>query len=130
MANNSIDLYALGQSIDSTWGRSSTPKTASYSVKVSMRGMRLFVSYCAIVNFGTERQMIDMKRAYAGESDTVIAATMKRIKDSYKELSGRILRVEPFGDEDEVSVEIIGFDCHNARRTAYFRRNRTFEIGS
>ena len=61
MADSKIDFNALGQAIDTTWGRSSTPKTASYSVKLSLLGPdRLLVSYAAVVNFGTERQMIEI----------------------------------------------------------------------
>jgi hypothetical protein len=49
-----LDISALGQAMDTTWGRSSTPKTASYSVKFSLQGNILVASYAAIVNFGTE----------------------------------------------------------------------------
>ena len=58
-----IDYNALAQAIDTTWGRSSTPKTASYSIKLSLQGSdTLLASYAALVNFGTEHQMIEMKR--------------------------------------------------------------------
>jgi hypothetical protein len=51
-----IDYNALGQAIDTTWGRSSTPKTSSYSVKLSILGPdRLLAAYAAIVNVGVPR---------------------------------------------------------------------------
>lgn len=130
MADNKIDFNALGQAIDTTWGRSSTPKTASYSVKVSMLGSdRLLVSYAAIVNFGTERQMIEMKRAYSGEADSVVGEVVKRIKANYKDLTGSALtsKAVPNGAVD--SLEIINMNVHNAKRTAYYRRKAVFEIG-
>lgn len=129
MAEDKIDYNALGQSIDTTFGRSSTPKTASYSVKITLLGTdRVLVSYQAIVNFATERQMIDMKRAYASESDAVINAVIKNVKASYKELTGNALKMvnNPLTTTD--SVEIIGFNVHNPKRTAYYRRKTTFEI--
>jgi len=129
MADN-IDFNALGQSIDTTWGRSSTPKTASYSVKISLLGPdRMLVSYAAIVNFGTERQMIEMKRAYASEADSVVAAVIKSVKGNYKDLTGSALSTKALKDGEADSLEIINFNCHNARRTAYYRRKAVFELG-
>lgn len=122
-----IDYIALGQAIDTTWGRSSTPKTASYSVKFTLQGSSMVASYQAVVNFGTEREMIDMKRLYESESVSVINESIKRIKSIYKEISGNTLKVKEVNSND--SLEIIGFGVHNPRRTAYFRKKTVFEIG-
>ena len=123
-----IDYNALGQALDSTWGRSSTPKTASYSVKLTLLGPdRLLASYAAVVNFGTERQMIDMKRLYSEESQSVTAEVLKAVKSNYKELSGESLKVKELDSSD--SLEIINFNVHNPRRTAYYRRKTVLEIG-
>lgn len=123
-----IDYNALGQAIDTTWGRSSTPKTASYSVKLTMLGPdRLMASYAAVVNFGTERQMIDMKRRYAEESELVTAEVLKAVKANYKELCGESLKAKELNSTD--SLEIININVHNPRRTAYYRRKTVFEIG-
>ena len=123
-----IDFNALGQAIDTTWGRSSTPQTASYSVKLRMLGPdRLEASYAAVVNFGTERQMIDMKRRYVDESKSVTSAVLKAVKANYKELSGESLKAKELIASE--SVEIINLNVHNARRTAYYRRKTIFEIG-
>lgn len=129
MADSKIDFNALGQAVDTTWGRSSTPKTASYSVKISMLGPdRLLVSYAAIVNFVTERQMIEMKRAYESEAGSVVGEVMKRVKSNYKDLTGSSLSVKESGDPVD-SLEIINLNVHNAKRTAYYRRRAIFEIG-
>jgi hypothetical protein len=123
-----IDFNALGQAIDTTWGRSSTPKTASYSVKLSMLGPdRLLASYQAVVNFGTERQMIEMKRRYSEESESITAEVLKAVKANYRELSGESLSSKQVSTTD--SLEIINFAVHNPRRTAYFRRRTVYEIG-
>ncbi len=123
-----IDFNALGQAIDTTWGRSSTPQTASYSVKLRMLGPdRLEASYAAVVNFGTERQMIDMKRRYMDESKSVTSAVLKVVKANYKELSGETLKAKELLASD--SLEMINLNVHNARRMAYYRRKTIFEIG-
>lgn len=121
-----IDYNALGQAIDTSWGRSSTPKTASYSVKFTMAGDVLVASYQAVVNFASEKEMILMKRMYEEESQNVIAEVLKNIKSVYKDLSGNTLTVKEYNTS--TSVEIIGFNVHNPKRTAYVRRKTSFEI--
>lgn len=123
-----IDYNALGQAIDTTWGRSSTPKTASYSVKLSLAGPdRLLASYAAVVNFGTEKQMIDMKRRYSDESESITASVLKAVKGSYKDLCGSSLKAHEISSSD--GLEIINCSVHNPRRTAYYRRQTVYEIG-
>jgi len=127
MAEGKIDYVALGQAIDTTWGRSSTPKTASYSVKFTVQGSRLVASYAAVVNFGTEKEMILMKRAYAEESKAITAEALKHIKAVYKDICGKTLSAKEDASTD--SLEIIGFGVHNPKRTAYYRRKTVFEVG-
>jgi hypothetical protein len=122
-----LDINALGQSIDTTWGRSSTPKTASYSVKFTFAGdNRLLASYKVIINFVSEKQMIEMKRSCVEESEKVIAEHVKSVKEIYKDLTGDSLSLKEENSTD--SLEIIGFNVHNPKRTAYFRRKVVFEI--
>lgn len=124
---NRINYSALGQAIDTTWGRSSTPKSASFSVKISLAGdARLLVSYQAIVNFVTEKEMVTMKRIYAEESESVVAAALKTVKENYKELTGQSLKINEVNSND--SLEIIGFGVHNPKRMAYFRRKSIVEL--
>jgi hypothetical protein len=129
MAKQGLDLISLGQAIDTSWGRSSTPRTASYSVKMSLLGPdRLLVSYAAIVNFGSERQMIDAKRIYAEEAQAVIANVLKNVKENYKSLSGQTLKAKQINESDTDSLEMTNVNVHNAKRTAYYRRKAVFEV--
>lgn len=125
-----IDYNALGQAIDETWGRSSTPKTASYSVKVTLAGQdRLHVSYAAIVNFSSERQMIDSKRAYSEEARSIVSEVIKKIKNLYKDITGNSLKVKVVDGSETDSVEIINMNVHTAKRTAYYRHKAFLEVG-
>lgn len=125
-----VDFNALAQAIDTTWGHSSTPKTASYSVKLTLQGNdRLLVSYAAIVNFNTEKQMIEMKRRYADEATTVVTEVVKQIKANYKSLTGETLKLNLLQESLSDSLEITSLNVHTARRTAYFRRKVLCEIG-
>lgn len=122
-----IDLSALGQALDTTWGRSSTPKTASYSVKFTITGSNMIcASYAAIVNFASERQMVEMKRMYSSESVSIINEHLKLIKSSYKKLTGKTLKTKQETSSD--CLEVIGVNFYNPRRTAYYRRKTFFEV--
>lgn len=122
-----LDISAIGQSIDSTWGRSSTPKTASYSVKFTLLGGdRMMAAYQVVVNFASEREMIVVKRKCEEEAKDVVAAHLKAVKDRYKELSGSSLTTKEVNSTD--SLEVVGFNVHNPKRTCLFRRNTVFEI--
>lgn len=122
-----LNINALGQAMDTTWGRSSTPMTASYSVKFTFLGSdKILASYQVITNFVSEKQMIEMKRGCSEESQDVIAEHIKHIKEVYKKLSGDSLTLKEESSTD--SLEIIGFNVHNPKRTAYYRRKTVFEI--
>ena len=121
-----IDYNALGQALDTTWGHTSTPKTASYSVKFTLTGDILTASYQAVVNFASEKEMLVMKQMYENESIDVVAAVLKNVKSVYKDLTGNALSTKE--QSSSTSIEIIGFNVHNPKRTAYFRRKTSFEI--
>ena len=123
---STIDYNALGQAIDTSWGRTSTPKTASYSVKFTLSGNVLMASYVAIVNFASEKEMILMKRSYEEESKRIIDAAVKNLKSVYKDLCDNSISAKEISSSD--SIEIIGFNVHNPKRTAYFRKKTMFEI--
>jgi len=121
-----IDYNALGQAIDTTWGRASTPKTASYSVKFTLGGDVLTASYQAIVNFVSEKEMNALNKMYDEESIEVTQAVLKNVKAIYKNLTGFALTLKEHSTQ--TSIEIIGFNVHNPKRTAYYRRKTAFEI--
>lgn len=127
MSEKKIDVSALGQSIDSTFGRSSTPKTASYSVKITLAGPdALKVMYSAVVNFGTEREMIMMKRRYAEEARSIVSQVLKHVKSTYKELTGDSISMSESDPVD--SLEVVSFNVHNPKRTCVYRSKTMVEV--
>lgn len=122
-----IDINALGQAIDTTWGRSSTPLTASHSVKFTLLGGNLILaSYQVITNFVSEKEMVMMKRSCSEDSLTAIAAHIKHVKSVYRDLTGESISFTEKDSSD--SLEIIGFNVHNPKRTAYYKRKTIFEM--
>lgn len=124
-----VNFSALAQATDTTWGRSSTPKTASYSVKMIIQGPEhLHVSFAMVVNFGTEKQMIEVKRSSSEEAGSIINEVLKGVKASYKELAGSALTATEIKGTSTDSLEIINMNAHNSHRTAYYRRKVIFEV--
>lgn len=121
-----VDLNALGQALDTTWGRSSTPLTHQNSVKFMLEGRMLIASYAAVVKFGSEREMIDTKHRYGDESVSSIKAHVDAVKKRYKSLAGKALKLKEQGTTD--SFEIISVTFFNPCRTAYYRRKTVFEL--
>jgi hypothetical protein len=121
-----IDVNALGQALDSSWGRTTTPRTSQYSVKFSLTGGCLQASYAAIVNFASEREMIMMKRRYEEEARSVIESIAKNISKTYKEICGKSLKLKSRLHND--SVEVISNSSNNPKRTAYYRSKCLFDM--
>lgn len=123
-----IDYNALGQAIDTTWGRSAAPIVNSFSVKMSLVGPdMLAVSYQTIVNFASERQMLQVKLREADMSSNNIKSVLDAVKNTYKDLTSKTLKLKEVKSGD--AVEIIGFGVHNPKRTALYRKQVVFEIG-
>lgn len=154
MADNkkTIDFNALGQAMDSTWGRSSQEKEASYSdpeerettewsivgrsksagfagrsVKASfLDENRIQIKYGAMVNFGSENERLKMSREWQLEAKTITNEALKKIKEVYKEFSGDSITLKEVTAND--SIEVIGGLLHNPRQTAYYRRIAIIEV--
>jgi hypothetical protein len=118
----------IARAIDSSWGNSSTPQTASYSVKMALVGDdKLKVNYLAIVNFSSQNELTRMKKAYEEEADRVIDAVLKNVKAKYKDLSTKTLKLKEESSSDD--VEVINLGVHNPKRTAYYRSVAIYTIG-
>lgn len=123
-----LDYNALGQAIDTSWGRSASPIVNSFSVKMRMIGPdMLSVSYQTIVNFASERQMLQVKLREAELSSQNIKSVLDAVKSSYKESTSKALKMKEVSSGD--SVEIVGFGIHNPKRTAIYRKQVVFELG-
>lgn len=121
-----FDINALGQAIDTTFTRSSTPNASSYSVKAKLLNNILQITFGGIVKFGTHQEMILVKREYAQLADQLIKDSLDSIKKTYAELSDDTLRVKEESSDD--SCEIINMNFYNPIRTAMYRKVINFEI--
>lgn len=125
-----IDLNSLQQAIDTSWGRTSTPSVASFSIKASINQSHdLNISFTTIVNFGSKHEMIEMKKLHQADADQLIDKFVKSVKDRYKDIAGKSLKLSVDSDTIDDSFEIINLNVHNGKKTAYFRRKCIASIG-
>lgn len=129
MAIKDIDYNALGQSIDTTFGRSSTSGTATMSVKTSIvNESQLRVNFVTIVNFMNHKEMGALKQRYGEDATSYIKETLKCIKKCYKDLTGKSITITESDSRVEDDIEVINLGVHNPKRTAYYRRIAYYDI--
>lgn len=123
-----INYNALGQILDNTWGRTSTPKTASYSVKFTYAGGdRLVATFNCIMNFASSSEAQMIKKTTQNDADNLVGRYTKSLKEKYKEITGETLTLKEASTAD--SVEMIGGGYHHtSKRTAYYRKTFIYEM--
>ena len=126
LEDSSIDLSALQQALDTTWGRSSTPNSATFSVKFVISPEHLTAKYATIINFASQQEMIYSKRKNAEESEAVINEVVRQVKKTYKEISGKTLKLKKKASSD--SIELLSVPLFNSHRRGYFRLEVVFEM--
>jgi hypothetical protein len=127
LKHHDIDLSALGQAIDTTFGRSSTPKAHTYSVKMQLgNGPSIILHYRTIVNFIDSREYINLKRKSSTEGDDIIALVLKKVKADYKELTGDSITLKQKSTSDE--IEMLALNQYNPKKTAYYIKHATYSV--
>lgn len=122
-----IDFNALGQAIDTTWGRSSTPKVATQSVKfVLLNADTVEVRYVTIINLVDDRDTTALKKRYTEDSSSSVDKAIAAVKETYKEQTEKTIKFKQFDEKD--SIEFIDMNIYNGKRTAYFRRSVFFKV--
>lgn len=123
-----IDYNALNQILDTTFGRSSTPLTASYTVKFSFSGGdRLLATYIGIINFSSRSDAQTVKKSSEEDADKLVKSYVKSLKEKYKDITGESISLKEVDQTD--SVEMIGGGYHHTpKRSAYYRKTFIFEM--
>lgn len=120
-------VRALGQVLDTTFGRSSTTDSATASFKTKLQGEMLTVTYATIRKFASEQDQWEQSKDFEKESAKLTDDFMKNTKKDFKEASGSALKVKE--QSSTTDFEVIGVQGHiNPARTVYCKRITTFEI--
>ena len=116
----------LGQILDTTFGRSSTAKSPTFSIKTTMSGDRINVTYTTIVNLVTDKVMRDQVREEERISEKLIGDFINEVKKEFKKVAGSTLKLKKGDSTDE--IELISMSAYSPKRTAYYRRRAVFTV--
>lgn len=116
----------LGQILDTTFGRSSTAKSPTFSIKTTMSGDRINVTYTTIVNLVTDRVMREQVREEERISEKLIGDFMNEVKKEFKKVAGSSLKLKKGDSTDE--IELISMSSYSPKRTAYYRRRAVYTV--
>lgn len=120
-------IRALGQILDTTFGRSSTVDSATASFKTKLHGELLTVTYACIRKFASERDQWEQTKDFDKESAQLTDDFMKETKKDFKASVGAALKVKE--QSSMTDFEVIGTQGHvNPARTVYCKRITTFQI--
>lgn len=117
----------LGQIIDTTFGRSSMSKAGTISIKSTLSGNRINVTYTTIVNFVGDAPMKDQAREQERISEKFIADFIDTVKKEFKAAAGSTLKLKKGDSTDE--IELLNMSPYNPKKTAYYRRRAVYTIG-
>ena len=120
------DVNALGNLINTTFGKSSSPN-GTYSIKCEMAGDNLTMKYTTIVHFASETALREQVIRCAEEATQRLDATLAELKKEYKSETGNTLKAGKGNGDD--NVELIQATSNSARRIAYYRMSWTLPLG-
>jgi hypothetical protein len=123
---NFQEINALGQILDDTWGRSSTPVSPTMSIKATLSGDTLTVMYTTIASLVSDRNMRDQCKRHAEESVKLTSDYVKRCKKCFKEDAGRALKLKEFKTDDD--IQVITTSPYTLKKTAYYRRTTNYKV--
>ena len=119
-------INALGQILDTTFGKSSTTKSATFSIKTKMAGDTITVMYTTIVNLVTDRVMRDQVKEEERVSEKLIGDFINEVKKEFKQVTGSALKLKKGDSTDE--IELISMSAYSPKRTAYYRRRAVYTV--
>jgi hypothetical protein len=126
---NLEEYRALGSVIDTTWGRSSTNNKYGPTVSIKpslLNAETMVISYTCLINFGEAHEREREFHKKSMDSAAYLDAVVKRIKDDFKEVAGRSLKVEQVGDDED--WELLNLGQYSGRKDAYYKRKIILSI--
>lgn len=123
------DINILGDIIDTTWGKTSSPSTIHHiSIKARILNEdTIHFQYSAIVNFTSYINTIPQKMQHREDGLKIINECLKLIKTKFKDRTGKTIKFDSEKIED--GMEMIHTQPYiNSKKTAYFRVSSYFSF--
>ena len=118
-------VNALGNILNSSWGKSSSANT--FDCKGELSGDNMIVTYSTVVYFASSDGMNAQAPQLMDESNARINDLIKMAKSEYSETMGESLAVKEISNND--SYELVQASSLNPRKVALYRRRVVFQVG-
>lgn len=127
--DSGLDIDALGQATDQTFGRSSTTKCPTWSVKGKLVGQDVLqVDYMCVVTYAGSVVSREVMKKYDDESESVIADAIKAIKAEYKRVCDKKLTTKRETRQTDESIEPVSMNVHSPITRAFYRKRAVFSV--
>ena len=123
------EIYSLGQILDINYGTSRLGdyRTPTMSITTKLQGDKMTCTYTTICHVASERNLRGQVRSFEEESVKLVKEYVKLVKKQFKESASKALKLKEISARD--SVELITTSPYTPRKTAYYRRYVTFQVG-
>lgn len=122
-------INVLGDILNMTWGRASTPGgAATCSVTAKQQGDNLRILYLAAVNIGTVQEMNQARELNGDQARKSVDEFIKNVKKLFKQETKKALKVKQLTEDD--SFEIVGNAPYGSLRRGYYRLSALFELSA
>lgn len=121
------EINALGQVLDTTWGKSSTPKFATHSFKSKIVNEdHITVTYTTVVTFNSQIAQHIALQEFEADAKKMTKVYLGECKKAYKEECGKSITFKV--ESASPSVEMVGMSAYNTTKTAYFKLSTLVSI--
>jgi hypothetical protein len=118
------EINALGNIVETTWGKSG--ESNGRSVSASLQADVLTLKFTTIVHFAAENALRIQVERLAAESMDVLSGRVKTLKAEFKEATGKTLSIKELSNRD--NIELISSTSNSPRKIAYYRRNLSVTV--
>ena len=123
------EINSLGQILDINYGTSRLGeyRTPTMSITTKLQGDKMTCTYTTICHVASDRNLRAQVRSFEEESVKLVKEYVKLVKKEFKESAAKALKLKEVSSRD--SVELITTSPYTPRKTAYYRRYVTFQVG-
>lgn len=121
------ETNVLGQILDTTWGRTSTPYAPTISLKHKWDKDKLTIIYTTVTSFFDHKDLHQNTLKFDEESIVMIDKYISLIKKEFKSKAKRSLKLKLLSSTRD--FELITVQPHvSSKKTSYYRRYATFQV--
>lgn len=121
------EINALGNVLDSTWGKSSTTKDSMHSVKASLVSEDLLrVTYTTVVTFNSALASHVALQRFDEDAKKVVRSYLSDVRSEYKKISGKSIKLVV--ESSTCDIEHLNMSPHNPKKMAYYRQVNIIKV--